>query len=81
VLEARRRISALDGLSGTHDYGWQMTMLPLAGREREIGVLTTWSTALAGAPVARGKRGRQRDVGPAGGGEHLHLCARMGIQR
>jgi hypothetical protein len=30
---------ALDGLPRTHDHGREMTVLPLVGRERELGVL------------------------------------------
>ena len=30
---------ALDGRSGTNEHGCEMTVLPLVGRERELGVL------------------------------------------
>jgi hypothetical protein len=58
-----------------------MTMLPLAGREREIGVLHDLVDGVGGRAGGAWQASRQRDVGPAGGGEHLHLCARWGIQR
>jgi hypothetical protein len=66
VLAARRRISALDGLSGTHDYGWQMTMLPLAGREREIE---------SSQPGRRRWRARRWRVASEGGSETSALPA------
>jgi nicotinamidase-related amidase len=29
-------MAALDGLSGTNDHGWEMTVLPLVGRDYQV---------------------------------------------
>jgi len=50
---AWRWMAALDGRPGAHDDVYEMTVLPMVGRDVSSGCSTTWSTASASAAARR----------------------------